>query len=166
METKDNIWDSDWLDSLPKETPEEVEAREESSRSKITYKCSHREHTVSLGRRYGVTREFSRELGRLMDVCIERAIACDCPLTVRLLVRSNGDLDVWSVEFGSSANVYWHIGAGGPDNVVPTDAQRAAIERLRRNEDIYGNLGGYVGATVLRWAFGDEVADEAISCIS
>ncbi|MNN01761.1 hypothetical protein D3C81_1143890 [compost metagenome] len=163
MEKDDDFWDLEKLMDEPKPSPEEFEAMQEDSRSKITYKSWSREHTVSLGYRSSVSREHSAETGALLDVCIERAIAIDCPLAVRILVRSNGDLDVWNVGFGNNTNVYWHITAGGPNNVVPTEAQRAAIERLQHNEGIYGNLGGNVGATVLRWAFGDEVADEAIA---
>lgn len=131
----------------------------------ITYKSHGETHTVELGNRYKITREYNEELQRLTDVSISRAIAYDCPIFVELLVRSDGTLDVWSVVFlGCEANPYWHFSRvfnREKPGFEPTAAQVGAIKRLQENDGIYGNLGGNVGADVLEWAFGKRVADAA-----
>ncbi|RXZ78131.1 hypothetical protein EBB07_29190 [Paenibacillaceae bacterium] len=113
-----------------------------------------KEHVVELGQRYDVEREGSCE-----DMAIIRSVAHDCPLNVCLLLRTNGDLVVWYVEFMLNTNPYWHFFHGSEEHALTrdiTDAQLQTMIRLRDNNDIYGNLGGYLGADVIKWAFGRD----------
>lgn len=114
-----------------------------------------KEHTIELGRRHGIEREGSCE-----DMVISRSIAHDCPIKVCLLLRTNGDLDVWYVEFErSEPNPYWHFAHLSGEHALTrpiTNAQLQTINRLRDNVDIYADLGGMLGADIIKWAYGDE----------
>jgi hypothetical protein len=119
--------------------------------STITYKHNSEEHTVEIGQRYNIKRE-----GSAVDLWLSRAIASDCPVEVGILIRTNGDIDVWYVEFRGNVNPYWHYGDPFQKDYALTDAQKEAICRLRDNDNIYGNLGGYLSAPIIKLAFGEK----------
>lgn len=117
-----------------------------------------KQHTVELGSR-NVEREGSCE-----DMVISRIIARDCPIKVCMLLRTTGSLDVWYVEFSNTTNPYWHFDHNSNDSSKtrkPTEAQVAAITRLKNNDSIYADLGGFIGKDILDWAYGKYEAELA-----
>ena len=115
----------------------------------LTYTHHHEEYTFELGKPHHVRQEDG-------DIVIERAVASDCPVTVKFLLRPSGQLDYWYADFDGNDNQYWHFSEGFSGDISANDVLKDAIARLRDNKDIYGNLGGNMGADIIRWAFGED----------
>lgn len=113
--------------------------------------------TLPIGRQYPVARE-----GACLDICLQRAVAIDCPLTVSVLIRTTGEVVLWDTawEGARSANTYWHFGAGSDKDAEtrrPTDGQLATLERMFLGlVDLPGGMHGALGRPVATWAFAGQ----------
>lgn len=104
------------------------------------------EITLNLSRR-----PISREAG---DICLSRQVCYGLPVVAKILVRVNGDIDVWEIGFADDQAVYWHFAAGSEAyafGTPPTEPQRAAIARLFFDKSLVEGLGGSVGGPVQSW---------------
>lgn len=124
--------------------------------SQITYTSySGVAHTIRIGRVYGVRRE-----GDCEDICLERKLAVDCPLTITILIRTTGEIVLLGTAWSESNNGYWHFGAGDADQAKfrhPTPGQLNTLERMFLGlAELPANLGGALGAPVAAWAFAGQ----------
>ena len=126
--------------------------------SSITY-TGHdgKPHTLPIGQNYAVKRE-----GACLDVCLERAVAIDCPMVAQILIRTTGEIVLWNANWLPGAtNTYWHFSAGTSESHALTDAQRTTLERMWLNlADLPGGMGGGLGRPVAKWAFAGRTPDE------
>jgi hypothetical protein len=128
------------------------------SASSITYVGHNGEtHTLPIGRDHKVKRE-----GACLDVCLERAVAIDCPLVVQILIRTDGEIVLWNTEWRPGAdNTYWHFSAGTTADRKLTDQQREALERMWLGIiNLPGNLGGTLGRPAAAWTFAQQTPYE------
>lgn len=111
---------------------------------------------LPMGRDHGVTRE-----GACLDICLARAVAFDFPLVAFILIRTDGRVVLWSVEFQSGAdNACWHFSAGSDASKRPTDGQLATLERMFLGfAELPGGLGTALGWPVAEWAFAGQTLD-------
>ena len=128
--------------------------------SYITHEGFGESHTIQIGRVLGVQRE-----GRCEDICLERALAIDCPLTVTIVIRTTGEIILWQTAWGRSDNTYWHFAAGSEEDSKvrrPTQGQLATLERmfLKLVHDMPGNLGTALGGPVAKWAFAGQTPSD------
>lgn len=123
-------------------------------------------HTDTLGRTVtlpvGRANYIGRE-GACLDICLTRALAIDCPLTVSILIRTTGEIVLWNTAWGNSSNTYWHFGGGSDEDARkrrPTAGQLATLERMfLRLADMPGGIDAALGRPVATWAFEGQTAD-------
>jgi hypothetical protein len=70
----------------------------------ITYKY-HGEPPMTIPVNYN---KWQRE-PNCVDIILMRAMALDCPLTISISIRTNGDIELMSTEWKGEANTYWHL---------------------------------------------------------
>ena len=111
--------------------------------------------SVAIGRRQGIHREQG-------DVCLSRQVAIGLPLRAYILIRADGEIAMWDVDWDHvNDNYYWQFDCGSdeyafgggayPDANVPTEQQREAIAKLFFHEDLAGGLGGWMGRSPQQW---------------
>jgi hypothetical protein len=121
----------------------------------IVYRNSFgREYALEIGQNYSVSRE-----GNCVDICLHRAVAHDFPLSVAILIRTNGDVVLWYTEFDGNTNTYWHLTRGSETINTLTDAQRETIIKMHKGQiELPGGLGGALGRPVIALAMGEHEA--------
>jgi len=124
--------------------------------STITYTDTrtNTEATIPLGKNY----ELRREVG---DICLARAIAVDCPVSVAVLIRKDGHVSWWYTEFDGNSNVYWHFSNGSLKTDEITDDQRKTMQDMQGGVLKLFGLSGALGAPVLEMVFGNTTANIA-----
>ena len=123
----------------------------------ITYSGRSGEHHLPIGDCVGVVRE-----GACEDICLVRSVAWDCPLRVRILIRTSGEIVLWSARWEDhDPNPYWHFAALSPQSAARTNAQITALETMWLGLAVLpGNLSGSLGQQVAVWAFAGSTPDE------
>ena len=128
--------------------------------SKITY---HSQFGPDIRLQIGYTNAVGRE-AHFVDICLTRSVAEDCPLEISILIRSNGDLDVWRTDWRLShkPSPYWHFDCGSSENMSITQAQRHTLERifLSLEDRLPAGLNGRLGAPVARLMAAGSSLDE------
>ena len=128
-----------------------------------TYRDGH-SVTLPIGRNYDVKREQNCE-----DICLTREVSPHCPLTVVILIRTNGDIALWSTQWSGSgsenANTYWHF-LKRPNNEFaettrrPSEGQLATLGRMWLGlAELPGGLSGALSHPVSAWAFAGQTPD-------
>lgn len=109
--------------------------------------------TIPVGKDYDVKREDG-------DFCLARGIACDCPVTVAILIRKDGRITWLYTEFDGNCNAYWHFSnLSGSSNPI-TQEQKNTLSAMQDGMcDGLMGLSGALGYPVLEWAFGKKAAD-------
>ena len=107
--------------------------------------------TLPLGRLWNVERE-----GNCQDVLLHRHLAHDCPLSVDILIRTDGPIVLWGTSWFQTreTNTYWHFANTREGHLSPTRGQMNTLERMFLGlVTMPGGLGSTLGAPVARWAF-------------
>lgn len=110
-------------------------------------------YTLPIGEPHHVRRE-----GACEDICLSRVLAIDCPLVIKILIRTNGEISLWNTLWNlTHDNTYWHFAAGSDDDAKrrrPTEGQLATLERIFLGlAELPGGIGGALGHPVASWAF-------------
>ena len=103
--------------------------------STITYRDDwHTDTTIAIGQDYSIKRE-----GACLDLHLHRALSVDCPLTLTILIRTDGSIAQWAAEFDGArgSNTYWHF-ASGPHHPITAEQLKtlAGIQRCSPMWDI------------------------------
>lgn len=94
--------------------------------------------------------------GACLDLIIIQQVHIGCPISVRLSLRTNGDVAIWSTLFNGDGNWYAHVDPGMyayTPPPPPTEAQRRTVARWWAGEERPCGLSGGVGRSLLDWAF-------------
>lgn len=94
--------------------------------------------------------------GACFDLIIVQQVHIGCPVSVRLSLRTDGNVAIWDTKFDGSGSHYAHVDpdmyAYGEPN-APTEAQRRTVARWWAGVERPCGLSGGVGKSLLDWAF-------------
>jgi len=124
--------------------------------STITYRDDwHTDTTIAIGQDYSIKRE-----GACLDLHLHRALSVDCPLTLTILIRTDGSIAQWAAEFDGArgSNTYWHF-ASGPHHPI-TAEQLKTLAGIHFGTIMPYGVKGCLGAPVCAAAFDGKTSAE------